>query len=164
MRDSKFVFESGDLLYYSLHKTKLKRGESYMGYPEWIRNKGATINLKNYGDNNCFQYATTAALNHQNVRNHPEEISKIRPSIRKYNWNNIDFPSYQKDWKKFEQNNKTIAFNILFVPHNAKKIRLACKSKYNHNRENQVILLMITNGKKWHYLAVKKFSALLRGI
>ena len=23
---------------------------------------------------------------------------------------------------------------------------------------------MITDGKKWHYLAVKKFSALLRGI
>ena len=38
------------------------------------------------------------------------------------------------------------------------------KSKYNLNRENQVILLMITDGKKWHYLAVKKLSALLRGI
>ena len=34
MRDSKFVFERGDLLYYSLHKTKLKRGESYMDSPE----------------------------------------------------------------------------------------------------------------------------------
>ena len=74
MRDSKFVFERGDLLYYSLHKTKLKRGESYMDSPEWIRNKGATINLKNYGENNCFQYATTAVLNPQNIRNHPEEI------------------------------------------------------------------------------------------
>ena len=30
----------------------------------------------------------------------------------------------------------------------------AYKSKYN--LENQVILLMITDGKKWHYLAVKK--------
>ena len=29
------------------------------------------------------------------------------------------------------------------------------KSKYNLNRENQVILLMITDGEKWHYLAVK---------
>ena len=28
----------------------------------------------------------------------------------------------------------------------------------------QVILLMITFGEKWHYLAVKKLSALLRGI
>ena len=41
-------------------------------------------------------------------------------------------------------------------------------SKYNHKHNNQVILLMITDGKcsdgvkKYHYLAVKKFSALLR--
>ena len=33
----------------------------------------------------------------------------------------------------------------------------------NLNRENQKILLMITDGKKWHHLAVKKLSALLRG-
>ena len=40
----------------------------------------------------------------------------------------------------------------------------AYKSKYDLNRENQVILLMITDGEKWHYLAVKKLSALLRVI
>ena len=37
-------------------------------------------------------------------------------------------------------------------------------SKYNSNRERQVILLMIPNEKGCHYLAVKKLSALLRGI
>ena len=36
--------------------------------------------------------------------------------------------------------------------------------KYSLNPENQVIHLMITDGKKEHYLAVKKLSALLRGI
>ena len=45
-----------------------------------------------------------------------------------------------------------------------KKIRHAYKSKYNLNRENQVILLIITDGEKWHYLAVESFSALFRGI
>ena len=38
-------------------------------------------------------------------------------------------------------------------------------SKYSANRERQVILLMIRNReKRCHYLAVKKLSALLRGI
>ena len=32
------------------------------------------------------------------------------------------------------------------------------------HREKQVILLMIPNGERWHYLTVKKLSALLRGI
>ena len=50
------------------------------------------------------------------------------------------------------------------MPHNTEKIRHACKSKYNLTRENQVILLMISDGAKWHYLAVKRLSALIRGI
>ena len=54
--------------------------------------------------------------------------------------------------------------NILFVPHNTEKVSIAYKSKDNHKRKNQVILLMITDGKKWHYLALRSLSALLRGI
>ena len=45
----------------------------------------------------------------------------------------------------------TIAFNILLIPHNTKTINLAYKSKYNRKRENQVVLLMITDDEKWHY-------------
>ena len=44
------------------------------------------------------------------------------------------------------------------------KIYPAYVSKHNSNREKQVILSMITNENDWHYLAVKKISALLRGI
>ena len=57
---------------------------------------------------------------------------------------------------------KIIALNILYVPHNTEEIRHAYKSKHNLKRENQVILLMISDGEKWHYLAVKKLSALLK--
>ena len=46
MKDSDFVFENVDLLYYSLHKTTLKRGGSYVKSSKWIRNKGARINPK----------------------------------------------------------------------------------------------------------------------
>ena len=84
------------------------------------------------------------ALNHQNIEIDHQRVSKIKPFIGQYNWKDIDFPSGRKDWKKFEQNNKKIAFKVLFVPHNTKQIRLAHKSKYNHKRANQVILLMIT--------------------
>ena len=50
------------------------------------------------------------------------------------------------------------------MPNNTKEVRHAHKSKYNLNRKNQVILLMITDCKKWNYLAVKSLSALFRGI
>ena len=70
----------------------------------------------------------------------------------------------KKDWSELEKNNKSIALNILYVPYNTEEIGHAYKSKYNLNCENQVILLMIIDGEKWHYLAEKKLSALLRGI
>ena len=95
------------------------------------------------------------ALNHEQIKKDPQRITKIKPFIDQYNWKKVNFPSHKKDWKKFELNNKSIALNMLYVPHNAEEIRQAYKSKYNLNRENQIILLIITDGKKWHYLAVK---------
>ena len=37
-------------------------------------------------------------------------------------------------------------------------------SKYYVTRENHAVLLKITNGGKWHYLAVNNLSALFREI
>ena len=131
MKGSDFVRDNVDLLYHHLHKTRLKRGGSYIKSPEWFRNKRATINLKN-NDDNCFQYAITVALDYDKIENHPERISNIEPFINQYKRKEIDFPSHEKDWKKFEKNNKTTALNILFVPYNTKQIMLPDKSKYNH--------------------------------
>ena len=50
---------------------------------------------------------------------------------------------------------------MCYLFHMALKKKL---SKYNSDRENQVILLMIADNKKWHYHAVKKLSAWFRGI
>ena len=58
---------------------------------------------------------------------------------------------------------KTIALNILFIQHNTKTIRVAYRSEYNNKHKKQVILLMITDGKKWHYLVITNLSALLQG-
>ena len=114
------------------------------------------------GDN-CFQDALNDALNYQNIENNPQRMSKNKPYISKYNWEGINFPAEPKDWEKFEQNNKKIALNILFVPYNTETIRVAYRSEYKHKRKNQVNLLMITDGNKWHYIAISSLSALLEG-
>ena len=67
----------------------------------------------------------------------------------------IKFPNEIKDWGRFERNKKIFALNMFFVLHNEKTINFVYKSKYNRKRENQVILLMISNGEKWHYIALK---------
>ena len=139
------------LIYWSTIFIKLNRGSSYIKSLEWIKNKGVTINPKNTKDNNCFQYAIIAALNHQNIDHYLERISKLKPFINNCNWKDIEFPSHLKDCGKFECNNKTIALNILYVPSKTKQIRPAYKSKHNNERDTQLNLLMITDGTdNWH--------------
>ena len=162
MEGSDFEFDGVNFLYYDFNKTSIYRGGSYIDSSKWLKDKKSTINPRN-NDHKCFQYAVTLALNLNRINKHPQRISKIKPFIDQYNWKDIDFPAMSKDWKKFELNNE-ITLNILYVPHNVRKIHVAYKSKHNLTRENQIILLMITDGEKWYYLTVKNLSGLLRGI
>ena len=67
----------------------------------------------------------------------------------------IDFLSHQRDWEKFEQENTSIARNVLFVSYNSEEIKRAYKSNYN-KRKNQVIFLMINDeANNCYYFAVK---------
>ena len=71
-----------------------------------------------------------------------------------------DFSSYQRYWENFEQENNSIAINVLFVPHNSEEIKLAYKSSYNKCK-NQVILLMINDEtNNYYYFAIKYLSEL----
>ena len=72
---------------------------------------------------------------------------KLKPCINKYNWEGIDFPAGPKEWIKFEKNDKTIAFNILYVKCNAETISVAYRSKYKNKCKKHLTLLMITNGR-----------------
>ena len=166
MRGSEFEFDGVNFLYYDFNKTSINRGRSYVDSPKWLKDvnyvKMSTINPKN-NDDKCFQYAVTLALNLDKIKKDPQRVTKIKPFIEKYNWEDIDFPSTSKDWKKFECNNE-VALNILYMPYNTKQINIAYKSKNNLTQKRQIILLMISDGQKLHYLVVKNLSRLLRGI
>ena len=163
MRGSEFVFDAINCIYYDFNRTTISKGGSYIESPKWLKDKKCTINQKN-SDNMCFKYAATLALNLNKINKHPQRISRIKPFIDNYNWNSINFPSTGKDWNIFEVNNKNVALNILYIPYNTKKIEIGYKSKYNLVRNNQIILLMITDGEKWHYIVAKILSKLLRGV
>ena len=121
------LFES--LLQKYEENLSINRGGSYIDSPKWLKDKKSTINPKN-NDDKCFQYAVTLALHLDRIKKDPQIVSKIKPFIEKYNWEDIDFPSTSKDWKKFESNNE-VALNILYMPYNTKKINIAYKSKNN---------------------------------
>ena len=73
----------------------------------------------------------------------------------------MDFSSYQRDWEEFEQNNTWIALKFLFASHNSEEIKFAYKSRYNNERKNHIILLMINDeAKNCYYFPVKSLLEL----
>ena len=57
-------------------------------------------------------------------------------------------------------NNKSIALNVLQEVE--RKIIYLYKSEFNKTREKQVILLIISDEQKHHYVAVKNLNSLLK--
>ena len=122
-----------------------------------VKKKAITNNNNNNNNNDD-------ALNCQIIENNPQKISKSNRYVNKYNWVGINFPAGSKEWQKFKKNIDTIALNILYVEQFTKAISVVYKSKYNNKHKKQVILLMIGDGIKYHYLAVTNLSGLLKGI
>ena len=109
------INDDDEKYYYLAVKSKLKLCSS-----ESLRSKKEPITKKG----NCFQNALSDALDYQRIKKHPQKISKLKPYINHYNWKGIKFPLDKEDCKKFEQNNKDTALNILFVPHNMSCINI----------------------------------------
>ena len=59
--------------------------------------------------------------------------------------------------KNFEQNNESIALNVLFSSQNNEEITIVYKSEHNFKRENNVLFLMINDddNEKHYSFAVK---------
>ena len=95
MRGSDFVFNVINYFYCDFNRVSINKGRSYIDSPKWLKDKKSTINQKN-NDNKCFQYATTLALNFNKINKDPQRISKIKPFIENYNWNDINFPAAKK--------------------------------------------------------------------
>ena len=131
---SEFIPDSIELLYYRFQRIDFRRAQSYIMSPDWIANKKATINPKNEKDNECFKWPIISGLNHNKIN------KKYLEKILKFKKVETDLSSHQRDWEVIEQNDTSIAINVLSVPYNGEELKLAYKSNFN-KRKNQVIFV-----------------------
>ena len=120
-RESKFIPDSVELLEYELHKINIIGAELYIPYPDWIASKKATINPKNEKDNKCFQWSILTGVNYNIIKE--KELKKLLNFKRV----DIDLSSHQRYWENFEQENNSIAINVIFGSHKSEEINLAYK-------------------------------------
>ena len=153
-KGSEFIPESVELLYYFFQKIDIRRAESYIMSPNQLVNKGASINPKNEKDNKCFQWSIISGFNYNKIK------KKDLKNILKFKRVDTNVLLYQRDWEGFEQNNNSVALNVLFVLYESEEIMLAYKPNYN-KRKNQIIFLMINDeDNNCYYFAVKNVSEL----
>ena len=106
-----------------------------------------------------FSICYNSRVKYEETGQHPERITKIKPFKNKYigERTNASLKKKKQDWKKFKENNVTTALTVLYAK---KKKYILLHIRHKSNREKQVMLLIISNGEKWQYLASKKLSAL----
>ena len=97
-----------------------------------------------------FSVLLTLPLNYNKIKK--KEFENI---FEKNKHEDTDFSSHKRDWENFEQNNESIALNVLFASQNSEEITLVYKSEHNFKRKNNVLLLMINDDEKYYYFAVK---------
>ena len=88
-------------------------------------------------------WSTISALNYNEITK--KEFQNI---FKKIKHKDKDFSSHQRDWENSEQNNESIALNVLFASQNSEKITLVYTSEHNVKRGNNVLLLMINDDEK----------------
>ena len=101
-------------------------------------------------------------MHYDEINRDHNRISKLKKYIKNYDWKGIKFPTDKSDWNKFEKQNTNIALNIFSTRETSKKLNNIRVSEYNRIRPNKILLLMITDGKKWHFTSVKNEQRLFR--
>ena len=83
----------------------------------------------------------------------------MKTCLKKVKHEDKDFSLQQRDWENFEQNNESIALNILFLSQDSEEITLVYRSEHNFKRKNNMLLLMINDDDddddEKYYFAVK---------
>ena len=129
---------------------------SWIELDKFLASKKAIINMQN-GDNECFKWCVTRALNMKN--NHPERIDKeLIEKSKELNWKGIEFPVKLNQIEKFENNNPDISVSV-FGFENKKPYPLK-KLKY-FGRKHHIDLPLITNEMTNHYCLINDFSRLI---
>ena len=136
---------------------------SYIELPQFLKNKHAIINMKNW-DNECFKWCVLRALNPTNKN--PDRIDNdLRSKQDTLNMEGINYPVEYRGVDRFEHLNPDISISILGYSKDEKtyplRISKYTKCKKEDGRKYDIVLLLIKDGENSHYCLVKNVSALL---
>ena len=150
--NSRFRFDEVLFLDVNFHQLNLTRGNSYLPLPDWIVKKKTIINPQN-DDKECFKWAVIAA---SEIGNSTQCLLNLRKFTDHFDWSGLEFPVAINEIDVFERKND-VSVTVLALK--GPEVYIARKSERKSSKD--VKLLLITNGKCRHYMAIKSLSRLL---
>ena len=133
---------------------QLNTDNTFVTLSKWLKSLKCIINPINdkKDDNKCFQYPV-ALSRHREIGSNCNKISKIKPFLQHFNFENINYPLKKEDHKIFEKNNESVSLVVFKPDKERKKVYYHFKSKYIEKRRTKIFLLLLENK---HYTYVTK--------
>ena len=133
-------------------------GSTFIPTPRRIAGKRAVINVHNFNDNRCFQWAVLSCL--YPPKNNPLNVYSYMKYANTLNFDDISFPISLKDISKFEKQNPDISVNVISMDQNDKDFCVEYLSP-ERQRKHHVNLLLLDDSLTTHYVWIKDFSKLI---
>ena len=154
---SEWIFKEVEKLETHTVEFNPTKGSSYIPLPDWIKHKGAIVNIQNK-DDKCFLWCILRYL-------HPRDSDKERiADLKKYefslNTKDITFPMKVNNINKFEKLNPEIpGINVFSVNDKDEIYPLKMAKK---DCKNTIDLFLIKEDGKSHYTLINNFHRLIR--
>ena len=133
------------------------RGSSWFEVPDELKNSRLTlINIKN-NDNECFKWCLR--YHQSDKEKNGDRVSVLNKIKDKYNWEGVNFPTGFNDIETFENNNK-VCVNV-WQYENGKTFNPLRLGNIQFVKNDNINLLLLTQGEKSHYIYIKKLESLL---
>ena len=127
---------------------------AFVKTPKWISHKKCSINPLNNkkGDNKSFEHAVALSM-HKEMNSNKNRIDKIAPFLINFNFENINHPLEEKDYKTFEENNELIKLTVLKLVDGKDKLCIHYNEECNNKRNNKIVIILLGSN---HYIYVTK--------
>ena len=129
-------------------------GRTHIKLSKYIADKKAVLNINNR-DNKCFLWSVLAALHPVNESKGPQRVHHYRQYENELNLNGISFPVDINQIEKFEKQNN-LSINVIGYESTLFPIYTT-----KNRSDNQINLLLISQGEKRHFCLVRNMSRLL---
>jgi hypothetical protein len=143
----------------SIAKYQPLTGSSYLPLDKYVENKKCCVNIKNE-DDKCLMYCILYHIHKNEIKDHPERVSKYATYLNEFDWSKIKFPVSLNDIEKVEE---LIDYGINVYGYENKS---TFPLRISKRKDDKIInLLLIGSLKKEqkvnHYVYIKKLDILV---